>query len=170
MAQIVEAHLCSLPFQYLLEPLADIAGVDGLVRHDAGWEHQRREYFFPIFPQKSYHSRRQDDSAERRFCFRLADDILTTNRCDLLADMEFPCLKVQSSHVSASISPRRSPVVSSSRKSSYILRFGLYQKSLNFLGQHLHFLLLWRWERDTEDGIFLDQAILDCPVQRHPIT
>ena len=43
MAQIVKAHLFAVcPFQYLLEPLADIAGVDGLVRLDAGRERRRR--------------------------------------------------------------------------------------------------------------------------------
>ena len=171
MAQIVKAHLFAVcPFQYLLEPLADIAGVDGLVRLDAGREHQRGEYFFPIFPQKSYHDWRQDDRAKRCFCFRLADDILTANRCDLLADMEFPCLKVQVIPCECQyLTPAKSCGQLQQEEFVHPLRFGLYQKSLNFFfGQHLHFFRLRRRELDAEDGIFLDQAILDRPVQRHP--
>ena len=171
MAQVMEAHPFAVcPLQYLLKPLADIARVDRLVRLDAGWEHQRREYFFPVFPQKGCHGRRQDDSAERRFGFRLADDILATHRRDLLADAEFPCLKVQVIPCESQyLTPAQAGGQLQQEEFVHPLRFGLYQKSLNFFfGQHLHFLLLWRWELDTEDGIFLDQAILNCSVQRHP--
>ena len=59
MPEVVESHSFAVsPFQDLLEPLSDIAGVDGLLRFDAGWEHQRREYSPLVFPQEFYHDGR----------------------------------------------------------------------------------------------------------------
>ena len=48
------------------------------------------------------------------------------------------------------------------------LCLGLEQKPLDLLsGQHLHLLLFRRRQLAAQDGVFLDQAILDSPLQRH---
>ena len=123
MAQIVKAHLFAVcPFQYLLEPLADIAGVDGLVRLDAG-----RDCLAPSIASVTVPSRISPTMTGGRMIVRNAAFVfgslmifLPPTGVTCLLIWSSPVSKFRSSHVSASISPRRSPVVSSSRKSSYI--------------------------------------------------
>lgn len=122
MSQIVKSYSfapCTL--QNHLESLSNIVWVNGLFGLSAGREHQFREDAFFVLRQQLHHGGRQDDGAVGRFRFRLVKDELTTHRIDLLVDTQFPGSKSRSSHRRANSSPRRIPVVSSSRKSSYIL-------------------------------------------------
>ena len=62
--EVVEAYLAaSCPFQNHLQPLADIAGINGLLRFGAGGKHQVREHTLFVLCQQLHHGGRQDDSA-----------------------------------------------------------------------------------------------------------
>ena len=84
--------------------------------------------------------------------------------------MEFPCLEIQVIPCENQyLPPTQSGGQFQQEEFVHPLCFGLYQEPLDLLfGQHLHLLLLRRRKLNAEDGIFLDQAILHRPVQRHP--
>ena len=75
MAQVVEPQtLTPRPVQDHLEPLADIARIDGLFRFRTRRKHQVREDAPLVLRQHFQHGGRQDDGAVCRLCFRFADD------------------------------------------------------------------------------------------------
>ena len=96
MAQIMKSDsLAPCPAQDHLEPLADIARVDGLFWLGAGGEYQVREDPPLILRQHLHHGRRQDDGAVGRLGLGFADDQLAAHWVDLFVDAQFPGGKVQ---------------------------------------------------------------------------
>ena len=157
------------PFQNHLEPLADIAGVDGLVRLDAGGEHQFREDALFILRQQLHHGRRQDDGAVGRPGFGFADDQLAAHGADLLVDAQFPDGEVQVLPPEGQqFAPAHTGGQLQQEELIHSLSLGLDEEALNLLlGQDLHLFPFQGRELAAHRRVGVDQLLLHRLVQGH---
>ena len=170
MAQIVKSDgLAPGTFQNDLEPLAHIAGVDGLVRLDPRWEHQVREDALFVLRQHLQHSGRQDDGAVGRLGLGFTDDQFSAHRTDLPVDTERSRGEVQ-------IIPPEGQQLAPAHPGSQVqqeelvhpLRLGLNEEPAHLLpGQHLHLLPFDGREPAPCSGVSVDQFLLHRLVQGH---
>ena len=96
VAQVMKSYpFAPCPLQNYLQSLADIAGINRLLRLGAGREHQFREDTLFVLRQQLHHGGRQDNGAVGRLGLGFADNEFATHGIDLFVNVQFSGGKIQ---------------------------------------------------------------------------